>query len=79
MANLCYIIHSKKIIFKTEPLLQLFMIEELAGECYNKRGLNKMMTRYFKDNVSVSNAIEMLMCITNDQYKLVDCNELGTV
>lgn len=71
MNHTCYVIHSKKLIFRDEGILRNYIINLIAEDCHSEKKLNRMMGEFFKNNVKVTDYSNVLKLVYNSEFRMV--------
>ena len=72
MNHTCYIIHSEKLVFRSDNSLHNYIINIIAKDCHGEKALNKMLGEYLKKEVEITDYSSVLKLIYNKEYEVID-------
>ena len=72
MNHTCYVIHSKKLVFRNDNSLHNHMVNIIAKDCHSEKVLNRMMSEYFEEEVETTDYSNILKFVYNGSYEVID-------
>ena len=72
MNHTCYVIHSKKLVFRNDTSLHNHMVNIIAKDCHSEKVLNRMMSKYFEEEVEITDYSNILKFVYNGSYEVIE-------